>query len=661
MVDLDWYLPLLGGGQDYGLNEAGISNFKNNKHLARETVQNIIDAKDPKSDAIPKATFELLDIPVGEIPGIDTFRGIHQACSERISQDVSSSNSPEADQKRLMDKGSDLLNGETIPVLRIRDTNTVGLSGSCNRDERSSRWYRLIRSQGSPNREGESAGTYGIGQRAPFAFSNIRMVLYSTMLPDGNLRFMGKFILCSCMHPTQNEPTQHIGFYGHVNKEDRLLPVKSITEEHLIPERFKRTSPGTDIYVVGFAHADLAKAVTRAVISDFYAAVYKSKIEVEIIQPNQEPHLITRETIEQFLHEEEVDRELTATELNRVRYSVQALKEPHNGGPYKKHIAELGEVKLYICLDDRATNEVTYMRSPMIKVETKQKRKLRGFQAVLVVDSKEGNTFLSRLEDPSHVRWHADELGASADNDEKTAAKKALNALNTFVLEILGEIGGQSEDASREDIPELSRLLPIEEDDDPTTPSDERATLPTDLISSEESPELSHRPGSVDLSVIKSGSPKVTFSEKGELSGDGPGNTGGGGGDGTGNGDGQGGEGDAIGQGSGQRGGAELGGVKHTPVPIRQRIWRVGSGIYQIVLSADQDISASVSLLAIGEQGEYPVHISQACDLESSEMIPCSDGAISTCQLSKGIQKRFEVTLDTRFDLSLRVEVSPCS
>lgn len=660
MVNLDWYLPPSMGGQDYGLNEAGISNFKNDKHLARETVQNIIDAKNPKSVGIPKASFEILDIPVREIPGIDTFQRIHKACSERIQEDFSSSHSSEADQTRFMEKGADLLNGQSIPTLRIRDTNTVGLSGSDSTDDRSSRWYRLIRSQGSPNREGESAGTYGIGQRAPFAFSNVRMVLYSTMLPDGDLRFMGKFILCSCKHPDTGSPTQHIGFYGHVDEACDVLPVRSITEEDLIPERFKRTSPGTDIYIVGFAHDDLAKAVTRAVISDFYAAIYNSKIEVEIIQPNQDPQLITSETIENVLDQDEAVHGLRGVDLSRVRYSVQALKNPHQGKPYKKDIPDLGDVKLYICRHERATNQVSYMRSPMIKVYEKRFQKLREFQAVLVVDSDHGNDFLSRLEDPSHVRWHADELGSSASNADKSSARKALKELNSFIVETLTEIGGQSDKGAKEDIPDLAKLLPIEEDDECTIPPDGGKLLTSDSFSAEESPQLSHRPSSVDLKVTKSTIPRVTVSEDAELSGDGPGSTGGGGRDGGGNGDGQGGEGDAVGQGSGQSGGTEPGGAKHTPVLIQQRIWRVGSGLYRIVLSAKQELLASVSLVAIAEQGEYPIRISHATDLESGEKIPCTDGSLKSFHFSEGVQKKIEVTLDTQFDLSLRVEVAPC-
>lgn len=208
---IGWYLPLLNGGEDKGLNDAGIENFHRTQHLARETVQNIIDAYDPRSKGIATAEFELTQIPRDSFPDLVQFTRFFHSCASRTAENDAGSRASQSSQ--FLRQGSTLLDPRRrhgIPVLRIRDRNTVGLSG--DDQDRQSRWYRLVRGQGTSNIEGAGGGTYGIGQRAPFAFSSIRTILYSTMLPSGECRFMGKFILCTCLHPDHAKLTQNVGY-----------------------------------------------------------------------------------------------------------------------------------------------------------------------------------------------------------------------------------------------------------------------------------------------------------------------------------------------------------------------------------------------------------------------------------------------------------------
>lgn len=655
-TEKNWYLPRLNGGEDKGLNDAGISNFKGSQHLARETVQNIVDAHDPQSNGNAIAEFELLDVPTESLPGIETFEAIHSACAARVQEDFAASSSDDNAQVQFMDYGTSLLQQPSIPVLRIRDLNTVGLQGDDN--QRSSRWYRLIRGQGTPNKEGASAGTYGIGQRAPFAFSGLRMVLYSTMLADGEVRFMGKFILCSCNHPSDQYRTQNIGYFGMLTGDENA-PVESICNRDDIPIEFQRDTPGTDIFIIGFTQSDLAQSVTHAILSDFYAAIHRGKIEVTIKEPSQKPFVIRADTIEEILARNE--HKMRRADRRTAMYSLQALRDTAGSGVYTKHIENLGTVSLYITRDTEATNSIAYMRAPLIKVEQKGSAKLQDYQAVLIVDSHEGNDFLSRLEDPSHSRWHEDELGSSASREEKSAARAARLALLAFVRDTLSDIRGSSDNDS-EDIPELAKLLPLEDEDEPVEQSTEEGTVPTDQTTDSETAQLVNPPEPVAVTVTPVPSqPATTRPEPSNTAGEGTGATGGGGEDGEGGGDGLGGEGDGTGGGTGESGGNQLGGVENKPVNLGFRSWRIGnleSQTYRLVLSADQDTAGSLLLIALGERGEYPVNIDKAQDLETGEEFTCSNGKIEGCVISSEKQRRLEVTIDVDVDVSLRMEVS---
>ena len=652
----DWYLPRLSGGEDKGLNDAGISSFKGSRHLARETVQNIVDAHDQHANDIAKAEFELLSIPVKELPGISEFRAIHDACKTRVEEDFAASSSSDDAQVKFMQYGADLLGQSSLPVLRIRDLNTVGLKGSD--DERSSRWYRLVRGQGTPNKEGASAGTYGIGQRAPFAFSGLRMVIYSTMLPSGKVRFMGKFILCSCDHPEDQSRTQNIGFFGVLTGNDNA-PIESICSLESIPKPFRRDKPGTDIYVVGFTQSDLAQSVTHAILSDFYAAIYRGKVEVTVKEPGEEAVVIRADTIEEILARN--DHQMRSAERRTAMYSLHALQNPTGKGLYEKQIKNLGTVKLFVARDPKATNSIAYMRSPLIKVEQKGSAKLQDYQAVLIVDSPEGNDFLSRLEDPSHTRWHEDQLGSSVSQAEKNEAREARLALLAFFRETLSKIRGSSENSS-EDIPELAKLLPLEDENEAIEQPAVQGTEITGQSTDSETAQPVNPPGPIAVTVTSvPAQPQATQPESDNTAGEDAGTDGGGGDDGEGSGDGLGGEGNGSGGDSGSSGGEQPGGVNEKPVAFGFRSWRtggLGSKVYRLVVSADRDVTGSLSLIALGESGnKYPVKIHRARDLDAGESLACSNGSLDACSILSNKRRRLEVEIDADVDVSLRMEV----
>ena len=129
-----WHFPLLGGGEAQGLNEPGVEMFKEADSLARETTQNVLD--NPADESLPRRLeFELLQMPRHSFPGIDQFRGIIGACEASMRRMVRNGS---ANEDAFFRRANELLapSAASIPCLRIRDTNTTGLLGEDDEDDR---------------------------------------------------------------------------------------------------------------------------------------------------------------------------------------------------------------------------------------------------------------------------------------------------------------------------------------------------------------------------------------------------------------------------------------------------------------------------------------------------------------------------------------------
>jgi len=300
-----WFFPLLSGGEEAGLNDPGIENFKKSHSLGRETIQNIGDAR--SKEAIEKgepalADFDLLHMPVVDLPGAERFKLILERCRDYTNRRFTKRKDRETNGLEFFNRAVELLEGKTLPVLRIRDRNTTGLLGSDDEKDKDRPWWRLIRGQGYSSREGVAGGTYGIGQRAPFAFSSLRTVIYYTRLPKAEEAFIAKAILCSFPHPDSEELTQNKGWYCRLDKTAKD-PAKwtkwaGIRDPSAIPSHFRRDEVGTDLYIVGFQGGrDWKRELRRSVLRHFFAAIQQGALEVRIAEEGEPPSVLSKETL----------------------------------------------------------------------------------------------------------------------------------------------------------------------------------------------------------------------------------------------------------------------------------------------------------------------------------------------------------------------------
>ena len=659
----DWYLPLANGGETGGLNDPGIESFKDPRHLARETVQNIIDAHDPESGGTATVRFDILNMPVSSMPGIETFKRIFAACHQRVRSGGDGGDSPKTKSAKFMLRGSQQLESEAeMPVLRIRDTNTFGLMGSD--DDTTSRWYRLVRGQGDAQIEGAGGGTYGIGQRAPFAFTNIRTVFYSTKTREGSSRFMGKFILCSCEHPDERDPetggpllTQKIGYYGMLTGNSGS-PVSSIVDSSRIPEFFRRSDIGTDVYIMGFTVEDLRTAALRSMLTDFYAAIVHDMIRVVVAHGECET-VIDSGNIREMMAQELQHPNLKGGEKRRLQMARNCLEALLADMPITAEVEKLGTVRLYVHRADessgRPSNKVSYMRTPRMRVQSKSCNKLRGYDAVLLVDEPEGNNYLAALENPEHDRWHHTEASHWSE-EARAEAQRVLSALYEFIRSSLDRIRGES-GTEAEDIPELSRFLPSEDDDYGMEVSggDE-----SERHVDEETPREVPKP--IPVKVVVAPPPKKTEAdqpEAGDGLGDGDGQTGTGHEDGTRGKEGRR-DGDEVGDGSGERGGEEEGGRILTRRDIGFRSWRPSAsapGVYRIRLSPKTTVNGAIQLRARGETGLQGVRVLGASDLDAGgRSLAVTAGQLDPFEFQQGVARNIEVLIDGDVDVALTME-----
>lgn len=438
-----WEFPKSGGGQLYGLNNAGVALFSADTiySFTRETIQNSVDAVRDKSRPV-EVTFELLTVPRQQVPGIDQLLKHVEAARRDVASNMSEEHFVE-NGKATFDRALDVLRRPEIPILRCGDTNTTGLTGG--EGERDNAWVRLIRRQGSPAMHGAGGGSYGIGQMAPFAASLARTVFYGTKT-DSLQRFIGKSIWCSVQEGADS--LQHIGFYGTEANVGR----GPLDRAEWLPPFAARHQIGTDIFVVGFhTDRDWAGAVTDAVLTNFFAAIARKKLRVVV-----HGETIDHATIGTVLDARIKKREATATtkaaksELRSTLVATRVYLKALSSTPATKELPKLGTVELFVARDDDGPDKVAHMRSPLMLVHERKFPVLAKYGAVFLCDTAQGNRLLREFEGPEHNSWVKKFPGR----------EQVISSINDFIREQLGALSTES--SGEEDVRELEEYLPEE-------------------------------------------------------------------------------------------------------------------------------------------------------------------------------------------------------
>ncbi len=270
MTKPGWNFPLNDDGQVNGLNDPGIETFKDNPlaSLAREILQNSKDAVPNSSTKPVEVHFQRLDLPLADFPGLKEFKLSLESCLafwKNSAQTVA-----------FFKEALRVLNGPTVPVLKISDFNTTGLTVGKDGGDRDSSWFRLTKAVGSSDKSAGKLGSFGIGKHAPYACSNLRTVFYGTKDSEGAVAFQGVSKLVSHLTPAK-KTTQGPGYFGVKKGNKPVLAFDGVAQ------LFERKRVGADVYIMGFHDfPDWESKIIKSVIESFFLAIHEETLIVKI-------------------------------------------------------------------------------------------------------------------------------------------------------------------------------------------------------------------------------------------------------------------------------------------------------------------------------------------------------------------------------------------
>lgn len=433
MGQVCWDFPLLGTGNQSGNNIAAITMFKGSgimDGLAREVCQNSLDAKDKELslDTPVKVSFELSYIKKSDY---SMFEGYKVALESSIDYwRTSPLSTPKI--MEFLENVRSALNEEEIPVLVMSDYNTVGLNGVGASETEKSFWNLLVNTEGiSIKQDDNSAGSFGIGKNAPFAYSALNLVFYNTLAKDGGRAFEGvaRLVTTQKEYKGKMRLTQPIGKYLYLEDEYTGRPILPTDESPIANiDAFRRTEIGTDVAVVGFKlndYTDWEKLTSVAIIKNFILAIMNGKLDVTVKSPDR-LFEIRKDTLEKLLFIDFKDEP-------QLKYARQTYETIQKGTQVVTKIAEKGDLSIYVKYEDTYSASFSRFRSTGMLINTTTDV-LPHFSVVVVVNDvgdMELSKTLREAEPPQHNEWKPKNI-----TDNRALHNKAARYIRNITSEI---------------------------------------------------------------------------------------------------------------------------------------------------------------------------------------------------------------------------------
>lgn len=412
LSEYSFKFPLAGLSGYEGPNDSGEEHFTGralSESVARECIQNSLDAAASDDEPV-RVSFELKRVPTDTVPDVEGLRGAIQAALAE-AQGLQG-------QDRL-ETALDAMNGHDLWVLKISDYGTKGLAGSERRRDQKSPLSILTRGHGASSSQGGRGGSFGIGSSVGPMAAEASTVFYRTMRPtDSHVVVAGVSRLAS-HYDTQGEMRRREGYLTLSEKDDDFLYPRDVS---LFPQFAARTTPGTDIFVLGYRDAaqDVDLTMLRdATAANFLVALDRGRLIVEGSSPAGS----------WTLNGNNLYSTLTSSEslAGTVLPFYRALKDEN---PVTRDFDALGRVSLHIYEDDTLSRSLgTWtMRKPLMKIDTFTHRIPTPYAAVLICADDPINARLREIEPPEHNKWN--EQGPRSD-------RSLVQKLKSFVREEL--------------------------------------------------------------------------------------------------------------------------------------------------------------------------------------------------------------------------------
>lgn len=599
--------PELRGGPVQGLNDAGVENFQGaiDTFLARECGQNTGDAPG-KGVTTVKLEFDRRTIKASDIPAFSQLRETLGRCLERWHDKVK--------EREFFQQAVNLAAKNEITFLKVSDYGTTGLTGSDTEDR--GRWSALVKSQGVSDKGDTAGGSFGIGKSSPFAASRFRTVLYGTRTEAGAVALQGVSRLVT--HLDKNgKRTQGGGFIGDYDPtggEGGDPIFRAVRDEGRIPQLFRRTVPGTDIWVVGYRSGNEWSAdLIRSILTNFWPAIHHGSIEFRVgIQT------ITKDNLEELIKQHIGQEDFEADQF------YKAIKHQ----PMKRKLKHVGDCTLYLAADSSQDlpKRICMVRQAGMRIYDYAPKACRvPFSGLFICSDIDGNRLLRMMEPPKHDAWDPKRI-------EGPEGKRALDEIKAWIREEVKKLNPYFSGSSFNES-ELAKFVPDEIQEN----------VPSYGAGSSKEESLEPKPAKIELKIKPiTPKPMVPVAE-GSGSGGTPeqeGNGGGGGGKG-------GGGGEDDGSGGGKNEGSKKG-VTTRPPTIFLRSYRSGTDEYHLVLRSPVRFSGGIRLFAVGEDGHQEAVTVNSAQLDTSggNRLLLRNGAIHGVQLRPDKPLRVVVKLN---------------
>lgn len=435
-----WKFASTQGGREDAISNPLIETFEGdyNYFLAREILQNAIDAKNPNKEGPVKVVFSLENFTKDLIPGYTELKEIINRAEEYW---------PKEDLKchKFLESAVSVLSKHKIPVLKISDFNTTGLTGQDS--DLTSSWYGLVRSLGSTTKREGQGGSYGLGKGAAFAASFLRTVFYSTMNEKEDPIFQGVAELVSYKDST-GDVKRGTGSYS-LNKQ------ASIREEGQIPGHMIRKEQGLDTFIIGYkVEKNWQNKLIKSILRNFWPAIHE-----KILIVNVDGNEINSKNLESKL----IDKFLDKPNKDNVKPEgnpLQFYKAYKNGSVYSNSLPKLGKVEFYFSNLESKLNRVAMIRKSKMVIYTQDFRWHSPYVGVFICENEKGNRNLRSMESPRHDIWDKE-----LNKKEGEAIDEELRGFIRGFLKSLSNI----KNSGSVEVPELYKYLPYDSGSVPLT------------------------------------------------------------------------------------------------------------------------------------------------------------------------------------------------
>lgn len=427
-VQFKWIFPNNDGGQITGATNISDEHFRDAKisqALAREMCQNSLDAHKTDRPAV-HIEFKLFDISPSQIPDYD---GLEDAITKCLNMD---SNNDET--RKKFEEALSLLKASSIPVLRISDFNTTGLTGSSK--PLNTPWVNLVKAVGSSNKKSESGGSFGIGKATAFAASILNTVFFSTYDEEEVKVHQGVARLISFKNDEMGYSfSQGTGYFG--TRDETTRWISPATGEMALDPDFSRSEGqyGTDIYILGFKGS--FEEIKLSVLDGFFYAIHSEKLTVQIAD-----EIIDKDNLGEHIN----NLNIPSGEQIFVKEYYASLTNPdiyREKETNRKNCK--GVFKLWIKMDETYSCHVAQIRATGMKImdNGKPAESIKKFSGVLLATGSELNAMLKACENPAHTHWNPKRAIAGS---YTSTVNNVFTELKNFYSEVMEEYKPQYQD-----------------------------------------------------------------------------------------------------------------------------------------------------------------------------------------------------------------------